>query len=439
MLKISYSYYDYYNTGFSNIDNNGELISYQNHSSYLNYSLSHLSDFIYFKFSPQLNLTNNGKSSTQKDNGTFSYLNDRTERYSKRVDYKYLAQSTFALHYKHIGFGISNQNMWIGPGFHSSLSQSNNAPGFNHFFMGTMKQKKYKNIGIDLKYFLSERQNYETNFFHTNLSTSLTYYNNPTITIGFSRTYLSGGIDNQNKWTLFDASKLVFEPLFGKNKTGLNYTGLEEEEPLYWDKWDQLLVGFINIYFPKIKSHYYLELGTDDSRANLIDLKAHWDHSLGYIIGFKKYGLFGNPHVFLGMEIMSNKNSSNTLNKLFYRGDYDTPNFYNRGLYLHSTYGGRRWAANSGSDSIDRIFMLGFNKDNYSIITSFNFEIRGIISMPFPEKKHESIIILRKINNNIIYSFYLENEKIYNYKFNNNKKPEISNVIGFSITLKIKY
>ena len=84
-----------------------------------------------------------------------------------------------------------------------------------------------------------------------------------------------------------DAAKLVFEPLFGGSKKNLKYVGQYEGEPDYWDPWDQLLVGFVNVYFPQPKAHFYFELGTDDSRANITDLKAHWDHAIGYIIGFK--------------------------------------------------------------------------------------------------------------------------------------------------------
>ena len=33
-------------------------------------------------------------------------------------------------------------------------------------------------------------------------------------------------------------------------------------------------------------------IGTDDSRANYTDLRAHWDHNIGYVIGFRKYEIF---------------------------------------------------------------------------------------------------------------------------------------------------
>ena len=66
-------------------------------------------------------------------------------------------------------------------------------------------------------------------------------------------------------------------------------------------------IGFVNVYFPQPKAHFYFELGTDDSRANITDLKAHWDHAIGYILGFKKYGIMGNKSLFIGLEVISTK------------------------------------------------------------------------------------------------------------------------------------
>jgi hypothetical protein len=430
-INISYTSLNFYNSGFNNLHNNGAIIAYPKLSNYLSYSFSYYNNFVYVRFSPLLQ-KNNSPVSLPLINGNFSYLNDKKADISLKVDSQFLSQSTFALHYNGLGFGISNESMWFGPGFHSSLSMSNNAPGFKHYFIGTLKQQRIAQFGFNFRYFVSERNNDQSSFYHTSLASTITYYNNPTITVGFNRTYLSGGVD-KIIWSMEDAAKLVFEPLFGESKKNLKYVGQYEGEPDYWDPWDQLLVGFVNIYFPQPKAHFYFELGTDDSRANLSDLKAHWDHAIGYIIGLNKFGILGNSSVFFSLEFMSNKNTSNTLNPLFYRGDWDTPNFYNRRLYLHSSNEGRRWGAHSGSDSDDKIIMLGYIKDDFSIISSYNIERHGVVSQNYPEKKHEVILRFSKQKNHIVYTLYLENEKIYNYNFELNSNPEVSNVIGLGI------
>ena len=430
-LNVSYSSVNYYNTGFTNLHNNGELIAYPQLSNYISYSLSYLGNFLYFKFSPLLQKINDHDLDS-KLNGNFSYLNDKQADIIIKENHNYLRQSTIAFHYKGVGLGVSNESMWFGPGFHSSLTMSNNAPGFKHYFWGTLEQQRFNNFGINFRHFVSERKNGQITFYHSALASSITYYSDPTLTFGFSRTYLSGGIDKIS-WTMQDAARLVFEPLFGNSKRDLKYVGQFEGEPAYWDPWDQLLIGFINIYFPKPKTHFYLELGTDDSRANITDLKAHWDHAIGYIIGFKKYGIMGNQSLFIGLELMSNKTTANTLNPKFYRGDWNTQNFYDPSIYLYSSYEGRRWGAHSGSDSDDKIIMLGYIKGDFSIISSYNIERHGVVSQNYPENKHEVILRFSKQKNHVVYTLYLENEKIYNYNFEQNYNPEVSNVIGLGI------
>ena len=431
-LNISYTSLNFYNTGFTNIDNNGELIAFPKMSNYLKSTISYFGKYFYLKFSPLLQKNNKDSDTIPLIGGNFSYLNDKNADISISENSHFLKQSTIALHYHGIGVGLSNENMWFGPGFHSSLSMSNNAPGFKHYFIGTLKQQKFSNYGFNFRYFVSERHNGQSPFFHTALASTITYYSNPTITMGFSRLYLSGGVD-KIIWSMEDAAKLVFEPLFGGSKKNLKYVGQYEGEPDYWDPWDQLLVGFLNIYFPQSKAHYYLELGTDDSRANIIDLKAHWDHAIGYIYGFKKYGIMGNKFLFFGFENMSNKNTANTLNPKFYRGSWRVQNFYQHDQYLFSSVEGRRWAAHSGSDSDDKIIMLGYIKGDFSIISSYNIERHGVVSQNYPEKKYEAILRFSKQKDNIVYTLYLENEKIYNYNFEQNHIPAVSNVIGLGI------
>ena len=55
------------------------------------------------------------------------------------------------------------------------------------------------------------------------------------------------------------------------------------------------------------------------------------------------------------------------------------------------------------------------------------------MSQNYPEKKHEVILRFSKQQNHIVYTLYLENEKIYNYNFELNYNPEVSNVIGLGI------
>ncbi len=431
--NISFSIDNFFNSGFTNLDNNGSIIAYPGNSTYLSFNYRLFNKFLYIKFNPTQELIRSNQINNLT-RGNFQYLNDKYSSGKNKIS---LGQSTFSLHVKNIAIGISSENMWVGPGFHSSLSMSNNAPGFEHYYIGTLRQIKFSNYGLNFRYMISERKNQESTFFHTSLASSITIYNKPTITLGFNRVYLSGGID-QIMWSIEDASKIVFEPLFGSNKkNSSDYSDLYGVQPDYWDPWDQLLVGYINAHFPENNAHLYLEIGTDDSRANMIDLKAHWDHSIGYILGFKKYGIFDNESLFFGIEMMSNKTTSNTLNPKFYRGDWNGRNFYDRDIYLYSSYEGRRWGAHSGSDSDDKIVLFGYSKNSDVILATFNIERHGIVSQSFPEFKRECTFLIQKKLNNILYSVFIEKEHVMNYNFEKRKKAEISNILGFSINYSI--
>ncbi len=51
----------------------------------------------------------------------------------------FLGQSSFKYHLKNISFGISNENLWWGPGIKNSLVLTNNAPGFLHASINSRK------------------------------------------------------------------------------------------------------------------------------------------------------------------------------------------------------------------------------------------------------------------------------------------------------------
>ncbi|WP_339904999.1 capsule assembly Wzi family protein [uncultured Cyclobacterium sp.] len=53
-----------------------------------------------------------------------------------------LGQSSLRFNFKEYSIGISNENLWWGPGRRASLLMSNNAPGFLHFTFNTRKPVK---------------------------------------------------------------------------------------------------------------------------------------------------------------------------------------------------------------------------------------------------------------------------------------------------------
>ena len=67
-------------------------------------------------------------------------VSDITERYGEKNYSKlFWGQSSVRLTFDPVSVGISNENLWWGPGRRSSLLMSNNAPGFKHITLNTSR------------------------------------------------------------------------------------------------------------------------------------------------------------------------------------------------------------------------------------------------------------------------------------------------------------
>ena len=183
----------------------------------LSYSNKYISLSIepYYYFDQNQYVKNvNRKVRYQADPDVFNVLNDN--RYFTDQPYvSYgLRESQLFFHYKEIGFGISNANMWWGPGIHTSLTMTNNTTGFPHLMIGTLNEKRIHKIGINVRYIFTELNKVSGNPYYTALVWTARFYARPIITLGLSRNYLSGGLPTDRPFTIWDAALLPFEALF---------------------------------------------------------------------------------------------------------------------------------------------------------------------------------------------------------------------------------
>ena len=362
----------------------------------------------------------NRNSPYENNPDLFNVLNDNRSFKSKPYKSYGFRESSILFHYKEYVFGISNTNMWWGPAIHSSLTMTNNTTAFPHLIIGTINEKKINNIGINLRYIFTELRKVPGNPYYTALAISVKFYTNPSLSIGISRNYLSGGLPTDRPFTAWDAAKLPFEWLFIDSKI--------ENYPTEWkahDRWDQTMSGFIVFDFPKSGLKLYMELGTDDHRQNWSDLRSQPEHNSANIIGLRKYSLFNNDYLFGGFEYINIKQSFTSK----FRGG---GHWWWSGSYDYSTYDGRRWAAHSGSDSDDFYLFFGYNAKRWTLIPGFNYERHGIIFGDKPEVKIELRIDLRFIYNEYHLNIYFEHELINNFSFLENNRKH-SNIIWFGI------
>ena len=440
--KISYNSEFAFNNGHPNIDNYGDFSAIGEFNSLISTRFEFQSKFIFIEFEPYILEQKYLPDNNADTWGTWGLTNNyyATNQVSKVISD--IKQSQIVIHYNGFGIRLGKTNHWWSPGFHSAIVLSSNASSQKSYSVGTFKDIRIGKFSFGSKLLVIPYKNSIGNqLYFSGLNAKLTYHSNPTITLGIYRAYSSGDFSDlsettisQKKWTIIDAAKLTIEPLFGQRKKDLSYT--IPGSPGF-DRWDETLSGYVNFNFPKQSLDIFLEVASDDNRGNLTDLLAHWDHTLGYNIGFKKFNKVNNNiNIFLGAEYL-NTIISNTYNPLFYRGGPNSPNYYTKGEYDYFTYNGRRMGAHSGTSSDDLFLILGFGNLKSIVFTSLNKERHAIKSMLHPELKTEYVLTYHhKITSHHTAFITLEYEKIKNFGFIQNN-VSISKLIWFGYSFSI--
>jgi len=304
--------------------------------------------------------------------GIYKRMNDNRPHEESPFILSGVREFQLLFHLHGFGVGISNANMWWGPGLHSSLQMSSNAPGFRYFTFGTTGERRLKQWGVDLRYIFTplDEKNAGIPYFSALLFSS-TYYSNPQFTLGFSRSYLSGhGTTGYSDWSyisLEDAMMLPFEGLF------LNQKQTDPDDPeSAIDLWDEILVAYLVTSFPSSGLKIYIEYGRDDHAWDWDDFSRQPDHSGAGVFGLRKYGLFRNENLVGGLEYTSLIKSKFWTKRI-------PGAWYTKNVYDYSSYDGRWYGAHSGTDSDDFYIYFGYMGEKFSIIPAFNYERHGVI------------------------------------------------------------
>ena len=441
-LSASYNTHYIYNTGHSNIDNNGRFNAIGKNNFLHSFRISINLRYLFIELEPY-EIQNKNAFDKLTITNSYRFLNNHSPL--RESVSRGLKNSQAILHFKGLGLGFGYVNQWWGPGAHSSLVLTSNSRDIKTFSLGTFESFKYKNISFYYKIIASQFKastaNYKTandpyDIFVTGMRSYLKFHSKPEITIGFNRLYLSnnypGYLSNTRltEWNLDDAIGLLWQPIFGQSVRNEDQVAVGSPG---FDPWDQSISGFINAYFEEDNLDLFIEIASDDKRANLTDFLAHWDHTLGYLLGFNKYYVLQKNLFFIRAEYL-NTLPSNTTNPKFYRGNPNLDNFYNSSIYDYSTYAGRRMGAHSGSSSDDFVLYLGLKWYNNLLIFSYNHERHGVKSTSYPEIKRELALTLSKeFFHRYNVFFRIENEEINNFGFMNENKSNSKLIwIGFS-------
>ena len=365
---FSYKSFYFYNDKAPNLENTSDIWVSKGSNLFNSLHCNYANPYFSLSIEPFVYIAQNKSHESQFTklfDKRYTVLNDGIPHKESPYTVLSLRETQMYLHVKGIGIGVSNANMWWGPGIHNSLNMTNNTTGFPHLLLGTVSEQKWRNYGFNIRYYFSkfDKKNF-TQPYYTTLLGSFRVYSNPIISAGLIRNFLSGGNISNEEVSLKDAMLLPFESFFKSTLV------IENEFTSPQDDIDQTFTGYMNILFPESKLNIFLEYGWGDHRWDWHDFRAYPDHSAAINIGFRKFDLFNNPNFIIGFEYYNN-----IIGRIY---NAASPSWYGKEYFHYSTYNGRRFTSHSGSNSDDLLLYFGELKANSSYIISLNYERHGL-------------------------------------------------------------
>lgn len=296
-------------------------------------------------------------------------LIDNPERFGNQSYSKFSwGQSSIRLTFGPASLGLSNENLWWGPGVRNSLMMSNNAAGFKHLTLNTVKPVKTyigsfeaQIIGARL-----EESGYAPLLEQNSLwsrprsewrylaGLNLNYQPKwvPGLFLGFTRTFMSYGNDLDGL-----ADYIPFFIPFQKTEIG-NGAGDDGSAR------DQRTSLYARWLFTKAKAEIYFEYGLNDNSYDFRDFIGSPDHSRSYLFGLRKLvPIKGKTDEFIQVNAEVTQ-MSQTIDGLLLRG---AGSFYYHGEVRQGyTNNGEVLGAGSGTggnlQSIDVSWVKGLKK-----------------------------------------------------------------------------
>jgi len=209
----------------------------------------------------------------------------------------FLGQSSLRLNYKSLSLGISNENLWWGPGYKNALLMTNNAPGFKHITFNTTKPIKTP-IGKFEWQIIGGRL--ENSGYYGIDTTKLTLHGlKPKMKRDSWRYINAMTVNYQPKWLPgLSLGGVRSFTLYGNDINSSYRTYLPLFEPLYKNDVggevadtiasDQIASIYARYLMPESKAEIYLEYGRNDHSWDITDFALEPDHFRAYIFGFRK-------------------------------------------------------------------------------------------------------------------------------------------------------
>lgn len=298
----------------------------------------------------------------------YQWLNrsDIPEKFGDRSYLKiFPGQSSIRYNTKNLSIGISTENLWWGPGRHNALVMSDNAPGFLHATINTLKPFHTK-IG-----------DFEGQLIGGKLTSSGIF---PPDTL-----HVNNGVllyqPKIEEWRYLTGMVLTWQPkwvkglFLGFTKVSYLYhsdiSGIADILPLEGiirsnsekhSKKASLGSVFIRYMMPEEQAELYIEYGRSDRSADIINLLSDRDYPAGYVAGLRKLSKSGRngSHWEFAAEITQLQLNAASLiyqAQSWYTNDYVRQGFTNDGQSLGAGIG-----PGSNSQMIDISWVKGMKK-----------------------------------------------------------------------------
>jgi len=227
----------------------------------------------------------------------------------------FAGQSSIRLNVNAISFGVSTENMWWGPGIQNSLLMSNNAPGFLHLTLNTIRPIKTA-IG-----------NFEFQLIGGKLTedTSVLLENKDLITFYYAQNNYLGLPPDPNldslSWRYVNALTISYNPkwikglFLGFNRVAYTYHNYIGEHDGFIHNYLPVFIGLFRsggtysngsqhlkqmisvnarYLFQRAHAEIYAEYGWNDNTQNLRDFLMSPEHAAAFTVGVKKMFLLSN-------------------------------------------------------------------------------------------------------------------------------------------------
>jgi hypothetical protein len=258
-------------------------------------------EYIIAQNAPFEGFSDNFNNQVTRDRFRFFNTGDYPERFGESAfSAFYWGQSKLTIEFGAFETGISTQNIWWGPGQWNSLIFSNNAPGFTHLTLNTVKPAKtflgnFEGQIIvgrleDSGFNPTQHPELNDRFFRPFIgdwrylnAINVTYNPKwlPGLFVGATRSYHQynafRGNSFRDYFPIFDF--FTKERIFEDNENSLEFDS---------EGRDQQLSFFARMVSPTGKAEVYFEYGRRDHAFNWREAILNPEHARAYLFGFKK-------------------------------------------------------------------------------------------------------------------------------------------------------